>query len=368
VSIGAAEKGFQPERSWERSRKVERLKLGIVGLTGVGKKTVFEALTQNSVEPGHQMESRIGTIRVPDRRVDVLSRMYNPKKTIHAQVEYFLPSAAGQQRDGAKEQIPWAQVRDCDALIHVVRNFTPPGHGLPDPEKEFMALDQELIFADIVTVEKRLERLELDGKRGKKSNPEEISLLSECREKLDAETPLRRFPALASAPILRGYAFLSAKPMLVLFNNEDEDDVLPTAGSLIDNETCMVIKGRLEKELVGMDAVEVKEFLDEFNITASAMDRVIEGSYRLLGLISFFTVGEDEVRAWTIRQGTEATEAAGVIHSDMQKGFIRAEVLSYEDLMDAGSFKEARKKGTVRLEGKTYVVADGDIITFRFNV
>jgi ribosome-binding ATPase YchF (GTP1/OBG family) len=156
--------------------------------------------------------------------------------------------------------------------------------------------------------------------------------------------------------------------MLVLFNNEDEDESLPEVGQLTQTESCIVIRAKLEQELAQMSEAEAEEFLMEFNITASAMDRVIHKSYDLLGLISFFTVGEDEVRAWTVKKGTDAVNAAGVIHSDIQKGFIRAEVLSYDDLMAAGTYAEARKKGTVRLEGKTYQVQDGDIVHFRFNV
>ena len=161
---------------------------------------------------------------------------------------------------------------------------------------------------------------------------------------------------------------MSAKPVLVLFNNMDDDDALPDIPALTSKETCMVIKAKLEQELIQMSDEEAKEFLSEFNITASAMDRVIQQSYALLGLISFFTVGEDEVRAWTIQKGTSALDAAEVIHSDIKKGFIRAEVLSYTDLIDAGTQAEARKRGTFRLEGKTYEVKDGDIINFRFNV
>jgi len=343
------------------------VKLGIVGLPGAGKKTVFEALTGNPAAV-HLTESQIGTVKVPDPRVDVLSRMYNPKKTIYAQVEYFLPAAALQQKEKGREQSIWVQVRDCDALLHVIRNFAPPGMPAPAPAADFAEIDQELILSDLVVVEKRLERLTADIQRGKKPDPEEQPLLLRCREHLEADKPLRSDTELCRAPVLRGYAFLSAKPMLVLFNNEDEDDATPSAGALAETETCGVIKGRLEQELAQMDAEEAAAFLEEFNITASAMDRIIEQSYRLQGLISFFTVGEDEVRAWTIRKGTPAVEAAGAIHSDIQKGFIRAEVLAYDDLMDAGTFKDARSKGTVRLEGKTYEVRDGDIITFRFNV
>ncbi len=179
---------------------------------------------------------------------------------------------------------------------------------------------------------------------------------------------MRRHPNLAFAHKLKGYAFYSAKPMLVLFNNEDEDDALPEPAPIFEQEDCMIIRGKLEHELAQMSQEEAAELLEEFEISASATDRVVKQSYKLLGLISFFTVGEDEVRAWTIKKGTAAVDAAEVIHSDIKKGFIRAEVISYDDFMDAGSMANAKKKGTLRLEGKTYEVQDGDIINFRFNV
>jgi hypothetical protein len=344
------------------------MKLGIIGLTGCGKSTVFDALTHDISEAGQKKESRIGTVRVPDSRIDILSSMYRPKKTIYAQVEYFLPGLMGQSPDKQKEQSIWTQVRDCQALIHVVRNFKIFGGEPPDPTGDFAVLNQELVLSDLVVVEKRLERLEHDSKRGNKYNPEEHALLQACLKHLENETPLRNFPELANAPLLRGYAFLSAKPMLVLFNNEDEDTSFPDAGDLTQTEDCIVIRAKLEQELAQMSDEEAKEFLAEFSIQASAMDRVIHRSYALLGLISFFTVGEDEVRAWTIPEGTLAVDAAETIHTDLKKGFIRAEVISYDDLMDAGSYAEARKKGTVRLEGKNYPVQNGDILNIRFNV
>ena len=344
------------------------MKLGIIGLSGCGKSTVFDALTRNETGPGQKKEARIGTVQVPDIRIDRLSRMYHPQKTIYAQVEYFLPGFLDHTAEKHKDQSIWTQVRDCQALIHVVRNFKLFGGEPPDPANDFEALNQELVISDLVVVEKRLERLEADNKRGNKYNPEEHSLLQESLEHLENELPLRRFPKIADSPLLRGYAFLSAKPMLVLFNNEDEDETIPHVGDLAQNEKSMVIRGKLEQELGQMSDEEAKEFLSEFSITASAMDRVIHRSYELLGLISFFTVGEDEVRAWTISKDTPAVDAAGTIHSDMKKGFIRAEVISYDDLMDAGSYAEARKKGTVRLEGKTYKVQNGDILNIRFNV
>ena len=341
------------------------MKLGIIGRPQCGKTTIFEALTKTSVDRSQRRETRIGTVHVPDQRVDTLSGMYNPRKTIYAQVEYLLPSPAEHVKESAKEQSVWTQVRDCDALIHVVRNFKGYGAEPPAPEADLKAMDEELIFSDLVVAEKRLERLALDQKRGKKPDPEEHSLVESCHERLSAEKPLRDVAELATARILRGYAFLSAKPMLVVANNEDEDDETPI---WLPAETGLVVRGKLEQELSQMAPEEALAFLEDFGITTSAMDLVIARSYELLGLISFFTVGEDEVRAWTIRCGTPAQEAAGAIHSDIQKGFIRAEVLAYDDLMSAGSYAAARKQGTVRLEGKTYEVKDGDIVNFRFNV
>jgi len=344
------------------------MKLGITGLPQSGKTTIFEALTQNISQTTNKGEDRIGTVRVPDSRIDVLSRMYEPQKTIYAQVEYFLPGSARAKKDQAADQSIWTATRDCDALIHVLRNHAAAGSEAPSPLADFRHLEQELILTDLVVVEKRLERLELDQRRGKKMDPEEHSLLLDCRRNLENEISLRRTADLASAPKLRGFALLSAKPMLVLFNNDDDDDRLPDLTDFPEAQNCLVIKGKLEQELAQMTTEDAAAFLKEFNIKESAMDRVIRRSYDLLGLISFFTVGKDEVRAWTIRSASPAVEAAGAIHSDFKKGFIRAEVLAYDDLMEAGTYAEARKKGTVRLEGKTYEVKDGDIINFRFNV
>jgi len=341
------------------------MKLGIIGRPQSGKTTLFEALTKTHTDATQRKESRIGTVQVPDERVGILSEMYKPRKTIYAQVEYLLPSPTEHVKESAKEQSIWTQVRDCDALIHVVRNFKGYGTEPPIPQADLKAMDDELIFSDLVVAEKRLERLELDQKRGKKPDPEELDLLQRCLERLNAEKPIRDTSDLATARVLRGYAFLSAKPMLVVANNEDEDDSKP---DWLPDDNGLMVRAKLEQELSQMEPGEAAAFLEDFGITTSAMDLVIARSYELLGLISFFTVGEDEVRAWTIRRGTPAQEAAGVIHSDIQKGFIRAEVLAYDDLMNAGNYAAARKSGTVRLEGKTYEVQNGDIINFRFNV
>ncbi len=343
------------------------MKLGIIGLPGSGKMAIFEALTGNMLGPAHKGEDRVGTVKVPDQRIDVLSDMYQPRKTIYAQVEYFLPKAGGGREKG-RDQNVWTPVRDCDALIQVVRNFSAYGLDPAAPCDDIVALDQEMILADLMVVEKRLERIAQDRRRGKDVLSEEKTLLEQCRTHLEEETPLRRIPELAAAPPLRGFAFVSAKPVLILINNEDEDEALPELGALVRQETCAVIRAKLEHELAQMTPQEAEAFLADFNISESAADRVIKSSYSLLGLISFFTVGEDEVRAWTIRTATQAVNAAGAIHSDIQKGFIRAEVCAYADLIAAGSHAAARKNGTVRLEGKTYEVKDGDIINFRFNV
>ncbi len=342
------------------------MKTGIIGLPGSGKTTIFEALTHNIT--GHKGETRISTIKVPDKRVDILSDMYKPKKTIYAQVAYFLPGFQGHSKETAKDYNIWNEVRDCDALIHVVRNFSGYGFKPPDLYNDFFNFEQEMILADLIVVEKRLKRIELEKQRHRKIDQKGLALLIESQKNLENEIPLRKNPDLASAPALKGFAFVSAKPMLVLFNNEDDDDSLPNLKDITSRESCMIIRGKLEQELAEMSDEEAEDFLSEFNITASAMDRVISQSYEVQGLISFFTVGEDEVRAWTIKKGAFALDAAGIIHTDMKKGFIRAEVVSYDDLIKTGTYHEARKKGTVRLEGKTYEVQDGDIINFRFNV
>ena len=341
------------------------MRLGIIGLPQSGRSTIFEALTQETARPELKAEDRIATLNVPDLRVDRLNDLYKLPKTIYVQAEYYLP---GTKSGGTKDPNLWSAARDCDALIHVVRNHIGFGFEQKTPLQDFMKLDQELILSDLIVAQKRLERIELDHGRGKKMNPEEHSLLADCIHNLENEIPLRKFPRLASAPLLRGYAFLSARPMLVLFNNDDEDDGLPQVEDLVQKEKCQVIRGRLEQELSQMSADEAAEFRAEFNIPDSALNRVIKGSFALLDLISFFTIGKNEIRAWAIKKGTQSLDAAEVIHTDMKRGFIRAEVVSFDDLIDAGSYSAARKNGTVRLESKSYEVQDGDIIMFRFNV
>jgi ribosome-binding ATPase YchF (GTP1/OBG family) len=259
-------------------------------------------------------------------------------------------------------------VRDCDALIGVIPNFNGMGRDRAAVARRASELDEDMIFADLVVAEKRVERIELERQRGRKFDTQELEALKACCENLERQIPLRRLPDLASSPYLRSYSFLSAKPLLLLLNNPDDDDHVPDLTPTGERERCAVIRGRLEHELAQMSGEDAAEFSREYGLAESATKRVIRESYELLGLISFFTVGPDEVRAWTIVRGTEAVDAAGEIHSDIKRGFIRAEVVAYEDLMAAGSHQEVRKRGLLRLERKAYPVQDGDIMDVAFNV
>jgi len=342
------------------------MKLGIIGLPLSGKTTIFETLTRQIKGNGQKKENRIGMVSVPNSRIDALSKIYNPRKTTYAQVEYFLPGMSASQDAQVKEQNIWTHVRTCDALIYVVRNFHNQVFDSPTSLDDSHQLDQELILADLVVVEKRLARLSKEKRSHRSIDEEEYGLLVQCQSLLENETPIRKDQYLASAPKLKGYTFLSAKPILILFNNSDYEESIP---DLSDNShvRALAVRGKLEHEIVQMED-DGESFMQEFNILETARDRVIRESYDLLGLTSFFTVGEDEVRAWTIRKNTPALDSAEVIHSDIKKGFIRAEVVGYDDLLTAGNYVEARKQGKTRLEGKTYIVQDSDIIDFRFNV
>jgi len=347
------------------------MKIGIIGLPQAGKSTIFAALTgARGAEGDHssRKDLRIAAVTVFDDRIDFLSRMYQPKKTTYAKIEYLLPPETGSAGGAGSEGAVWNQIRTCDALLHVVRNFEGTLGTLPTPEQDFRRLEEEMILNDLVVAEKRMERIELDKKRGKQPEGEEASLVQACRQVLEQGTPLRSDPGLASAPLLKGFTFLSAKPMLILVNNDDEDETPPEWDQSPEGVDLFGVRGSLEKEIASLSAEEAKEFLEAYHIEESALDRVIRHSFRILNRISFFTVGPDEVRAWPIAAGTPALEAAGSVHSDIQQGFIRAEVVAFDDLKAHGSFNEAKKAGLVRLEGKGYEVKDGDIITFRFNV
>lgn len=347
------------------------MKLGIFGAPASGKSTILAALTGARGDAGHdraRTDTRLAAITVPDERIDFLSGLYRPKKTTCARIEYMLPPPPHGATAPRSESGIWSRLRTCDALLHVVRNFSGPGGIPPQPEKDLDGLEEEMIVSDMAVLEKRIERLKEDRKRGKKPEPGEEELLGTCLGLLEQGDPLRTDPGLAEHPSLKGFALLSAKPILVIMNNDDDDETAPEPSKPLGNVETIVVRGRLEKDIAEMTPEEAEEFISAYNIKESALDRVIASSFRLLKRISFFTVNPDELKAWPIRSGTRALEAAGSVHSDIMKGFIRAEVVSYDDLHMSGNFQEAKKAGLVRLEGKEYVVRDGDVITFRFNI
>jgi hypothetical protein len=310
----------------------------------------------------------LGVVPVPDYRVDWLSKLYNPKKTTYAQVTYMDLQGMPGSLDSRQEYMSLLlnHMRPMDAFLLVLRNFDDSVLGSSDARRDFQELEDEFVIADLATVEKRIEKLAMERKRGKKVPDSEFELLEACAAVLNEGKPLRTRVELATAPELRGFTLLSAKPVLLVVNNPDEDDRLPEAS--FDPFEVMVVRGKLEMEIAQLSESEAEVFRVDFGITESARDRVIQRSFALLKLVSFLTVGDDEVKAWTVPENTPAVEAAGAVHSDISKGFIRAEVVAYEDLHKAGDYPAARKLGTVRLEGKTYPVQDGDIIHFRFNV
>ncbi|HKT11359.1 MAG TPA: redox-regulated ATPase YchF [Terriglobia bacterium] len=356
------------------------LKIGIVGLNMVGKTTLFKILTRSHGDKlaAGRPEAHIGVVKVPDDRLDRLAKMFNPKKLVHASIEYVdTPGSVIQlARTGTQSQA----LKEMDALFHLVRAFDdaaiPAEGGTVDPKRDIESVELELALSDLAVVEKRLERLEKDIKKQK--NPaleKEQHALLKAKQALEAEQPLRELDFSADEEhTLRGFTFLSLKPMLYVLNlGEKEaaranaaDEFAHQAGLKQRPRTAMAaVCGKIEEELSELGEGEAEEFMSSYGLAESAISRLIRSSYQLLGLISFFTVGEDECRAWTIRKGMTALDAAGEIHSDIQRGFIRAEVIPYNELMDAGGFAEARTRGSLRLEGKEYVVHDGEIVHFR---
>ncbi|MDY6954342.1 MAG: DUF933 domain-containing protein [Thermodesulfobacteriota bacterium] len=345
------------------------MRLGIIGLPGSGRSTLFQALIRSKPQEWGKKAPLIGTVRVPDERVEALTKLFDPKKTVYAHLEYILPWAATtQSQDRKEDEGLWSEVRPCDALVHVVRNFRLSGDDVPSPRKDLLKLESDMVFADLMVVEKRVERMDLDRKRGREINDEERGLLEACRKVLEDERPLWDDPELAMAPLLRGYTFLSAKPVLTIYNNDDEDEDYPPGHDSSTFANAVVVRGRLETELAELPPEEAEEFWEAYHVKGSATERVVRHSCDLLDLISFFTVVHDEVHCWMIPRGTTALDGAGVIHSDMKKGFIRAEVLAFDDLITAGTYQEAKKEAKVHLQGRDYVVQDGDVVYFRFNV
>ncbi len=352
------------------------LKIGIVGLAQSGKTTLFRILTRAhgaGLAPGRP-EVHVGVVHVPDPRLDRLSAMYQPKKTVRANVEYV--DTPGSVIDLARGGTQAASLREMDALAQVVRAFDNESGESPDPNRDIENVDLELILSDLGVIEKRLERMEKDLKKQKNPTLEkEHHALLVSKAALEKQTPLREVVRDAEEDkVVRGFTFLSAKPMLYVLNLGEKDAARANAAEEFARDARLKQKpktgvsavcGKVEAELAELAEEDASEFLSSYGLKESAVARLIRSSYHLMGLISFFTVGEDECRAWTIRAGSTAVEAAGEIHSDLQKGFIRAEVVGYEDLIAAGSLAEARNRGTLKLEGKEYVVRDGEIVHIR---
>jgi GTP-binding protein YchF len=352
------------------------MQTGIIGLPQVGKTTLFRILTKANVEAKGGQATHVGVAKVPEPRLVELAKLYNPKKITYATVQYVdLP---GVQKERMRESL--ATLRDVDAIAHVIRVFDDPSvphsEGSIDPLRDATNLDLELILSDHDQISKRLERVDKDLKKKKDPLLElEKSVLEKCKAHLEAEKPLRELELTAEErkPI-GGFLFLSARPMLYVLNlGDDEAADLDKAVekhklSALQgrpNTAVVAVCGRLEAELAEMEEKEAAELLASYGLKEPGLNRLIRATYDLVGLYAFFTAGEPEVRAWTIRKGSTAVKAAGEIHSDIEKGFIRAEVVRCEDLLAAGSIAAAKEKAQVRLEGKEYIVQEGDVILFR---
>lgn len=357
------------------------LRAGLIGFPSAGRTTLFRLLTSvgEGDRPGQhgKAEAHVGVSRVPDARLDRLTAMFNPRRRVPATVEFADMAAHADTRD----LLDVAPFRNAQALLHVIRMFrddtVPHPSGTVDPARDARAMEDELIIADLGVVERRLERLDKDLRKAPSADlKREHEILGECRSALENGRPLRAL-ALAGDDLkrLRGFQFLSEKPLLLVLNLDEKDiGLMDRAVSLAGLETFLAgaatravpICARIEAEIAELEATDAAAFLSDLGLKESGLDRVIRASYDLLGYISFFTVGDDECRAWSVPQNTPAQVAAGEIHTDIARGFIRAEVVTYEHLVARGSLAACREHGEVRLEGKDYPVHDGDVINFRF--
>jgi len=363
--------------------------IGIIGLPKSGRSTVFSALTEGEGSGeyfGEGAAAHIGTAKVPDSRLDVLTDIFHPAKVVSATVTYIDIGASVKdiaQGKGIGGKL-LNRLGSVDVLLNVVRTFPddtiPHVEGSLDAERDITNMNLELTFSDLAILERRLERLETSLKGAKQTERagllREQEIISRIKTELEKDTPVRELTLTdEETKLLSSYQLLSAKPLLIAVNIGEEQ--LPRAESLTEelnsqysrrNCVATAICGKLEMELSQLDKAAAEELGSEYGIKESGADRIIRLSYDLLGLISFFTTASSELKAWSVREGTDAVRAAGKIHSDMERGFIRAEVIGYDDLMKCGSVAEARKSGMLRLEGKSYTVQDGDVITFLFNV
>jgi GTP-binding protein YchF len=350
------------------------MKIGLVGFPGSGKTTVFNALTGLSAETGFAAargKTNLGTVKVPDERVTALANLFHPKKTTFAEITFsdVAPASGGSSGHTLDEETLRA-MREVDALCQVVRGFPGPAGEPPNPLGEATALEDEMNLSDLILIERRLERLKREH-----SKTGEAEVLETLKAALESGTPLRRVEDIAPAgwTMVSGYRFLTQKPLLLVLNVPESDAGKPAPADLVAHAEksglgLVVLSGQVEMDIAQMTAEEQKEFVESLGLSEPAIGRFIKEAYKLLDLISFLTAGADECRAWPMKRGLTAPRAAGKIHSDIERGFIRAEVVHWDDLINLGSESKCREAGKLRSEGKEYVVHDGDVINFRFNV